>query len=236
MVKLAHASFVHQICSKKMLQLNHLCKNHSALSDIMLKIRDVEFQKDKARFRELLELSGSLMAYELSKKLPYHTKSIQTPLAKTSGSTFAQSPVIASILRAGIPLQQGAARVFREADLAFISAYRYYEKEQLKVHVEYVATPPLDGRILILCDPMLATGHSLHLVWQQLETYGTPSELHLMSVLGSRQGVSFAEKHFSEATLWIMDIDPILDDHNYIYPGLGDAGDLCFGEKLSGHP
>lgn len=219
-----------------MLQINHLCKSQSALNDIMLKIRNVEYQKDRTRFRELLELSGTLMAYELSKSLEYKTETVQTPLAMAKGNTFKDSPVIASILRAGIPLQNGAARVFRDSDLAFISAYRYYEDEILKVHVEYVATPPLEGRTLILCDPMLATGHSLHLVWEQMKGFGSPSHLHLMSVLGSTAGVQFIERNFPDATLWIMDIDPELTDHDYIYPGLGDAGDLCFGDKLSTHP
>lgn len=219
-----------------MLRINHLCKSHSALSDIMLKIRNIEYQKDKSRFRELLELSGALMAYELSKSLEYKNETVQTPLAMAEGNTYKDIPVIASILRAGIPLQNGAARVFRDADLAFISAYRYYEQEILKVHVEYVATPSLEDRTLILCDPMLATGHSLHLVWEQLKRFGSPGNLHLMSVLGSAAGVEFVERNFPNATLWIMDIDPELTGHDYIYPGLGDAGDLCFGEKLTNRP
>jgi len=186
------------------------------------------------RFRRNVERIGEIMAYEISKDLSYSSKSVQTPLGFASVNTIDDSIVISTILRAGLPFHQGFLSYFDLAENAFVSAYRKY-KDALKfeINVEYIASPSIEGKTLILTDPMLATGSSLELTYGALLTRGNPSRIHLATVIASQQGVDYVKKCFPEdTTLWCGAIDPELNSHSYIVPGLGDAGDLAYGEKL----
>lgn len=214
--------------------IHNLQNQHSVLHNYVAELRDVQFQKDSMRFRRNIERIGELLGYELSKTLSYSPTEIKTPLGVTNTQTLSESPVICSILRAGLPLHHGLQNCFDTAENAFISAYRHHTSEtDFDIKVEYLAAPPLEGKTLILADPMLATGRTFVNVLQAVKHLGTPKSVHLVSVIGSQPGVDFLQKELpKEYTLWIAAIDPLLNDHGYIVPGLGDAGDLCFGEKL----
>lgn len=210
---------------------------NTVVNQYMAELRDVNIQNDRARFRRNLERIGETMAYEISKTLTYSTKEIKTPLGVSPTSTPDDSIVLGTIFRAGLPFHQGFLNIFDKADNAFVSAYRYYkdkECRQVGIHIEYIATPDLNEKTLIIADPMLATGGSLELGYQAFKTKGTPSKIHLCSVIASEQGVDYIKDFFKEedATLWCGAIDPELNDHLYIVPGLGDAGDLAYGGKL----
>lgn len=221
----------------KRFQLHQLDQTHSLLSILLTKLRNRDTHKDKRVFRERLELCGTLMAYELSKHLHYQSVNIQTPLALCEGKQLIENLVVCSILRAGIPLQNGVLKAFDQAEVAFISAYRKYADDgSFKIVSEYTATPPLDDKCLLICDPMLASGHSVELAWQHLSTFGKPADVHILSIVGSRQAVAYIEEKMPGCHLWIIGIDPDINDHSYIVPGLGDAGDLSFGEKLNEAP
>lgn len=210
-----------------------LSKELSSVHSIMQALRDVNMQKNRYLFRKNIERLGFILAYELSKTLEYKDTQTTTPLGIAQTKELENQPIIATILRAGIPLQQGASQLFADADLAYISAYRKYTSEtDFEVVVEYLATPDLNGRILILTDPMLATGRSLVSSYKEFIKKGSPKSVHILSVLGSKTGIEFVQKEIPEATLWIAEVDEKLDDHGYIIPGLGDAGDLSFGEKV----
>jgi len=213
----------------------HSLKN-SVLNTYIAQIRDAEIQKDAMRFRKNIERIGEVLAYELSKKLPFSEKEITTPLGKKKMQVIDEKIVLCSILRAGLPLHQGVLNVFDQAENAFISAYRKHDKnneKEFSIEVEYFASPSLEGKTLILIDPMLATGSSMVAVYEALKQHGTPKKIHIVSVIGSLQGVEYIEKYFPESTeLWISAIDDTLNDKGYIIPGLGDAGDLAFGNKL----
>lgn len=203
----------------------------------MLELRDVEMQKDRARFRRNLERIGEVMAYEISKTLSYSVKQVRTPLGVAPTSTADNEVVLATIFRAGLPFHQGFLNIFDGADNAFVSAYRYYKDKEcceVGIHIEYIACPDLTGKTLIIADPMLATGGSLELGYHAFATKGTPKDIHLCSVIASQQGVDYIREHFQgdNVTLWCAAIDPSLNEHLYIVPGLGDAGDLAFGGKL----
>lgn len=206
----------------------------SLVGQYMSELRDVTMQNDMLRFRRNLERIGEIMAYEISRHLAYDTVEVTTPLATASCSRLEQQPVLATIFRAGIPFHQGFLNFFDHAQNAFVSAYRKYrEKENFDVFIEYIASPRLDGKTLILVDPMLATGSSMELAYRALLTKGEPAHVHVASVIASQVAVDFVAEHFpaDRTTLWVGAIDPEINAHSYIVPGLGDAGDLAYGVK-----
>jgi uracil phosphoribosyltransferase len=187
------------------------------------------------RFRRNIERIGEILSYELSKKLNYSIEKTGTVLGEKNTEVISNDLVICSILRAGLPLHQGILNYFDTAENAFISAYRHYTKNdaEFEIKVEYFASPSLKGKTLIIADPMLATGKSMVTVYEAIKKFGNPKKIHIVSVIGSNQGINYIKNHFPENTdLWIADIDPILNNDGYIVPGLGDAGDLSYGIKL----
>ena len=209
-------------------------KSNSVLNRFVSELRDVEIQKDPLRFRRNIERIGELMAYELSKDLNYETEKIKTPLGIADVNISSDKIVISTILRAGLPFHQGFLNIFDRSENAFVSAYRKYEDEHnFNIHIEYIASPRIDDKVLIIADPMLATGGSMELSYQALLTKGTPSHIHVATVIASQQAVEYIAKVFpaEKKTIWCAAVDPELNDHAYIVPGLGDAGDLCYGEK-----
>lgn len=217
------------------MKVHHVGKNNSILNKFLAEIRAVDVQKDSLRFRRNIERIGEILGYELSKTLPYSSNKIKTPLGVKETSLLTNNIVLCSILRAGLPLHNGLLNYFDDAENAFISAYRHHPNndKDFKIVVEYFASPSIDDKTVFLVDPMLATGRSLVAVYEALKTYGNPKEVHIVSVIGSKEGVAFIEKHFPEnTTLWIADIDEELNDKGYIIPGLGDAGDLAYGTKM----
>lgn len=215
--------------------VHHLLKQNSVLNTFLKEIRDQDIQKDSMRFRRNLERIGEILSYELSKELSYSEEKIFTVLGEKNLNVIHNDLVICSILRAGLPLHQGILNYFDTAENAFISAYRHPVKNnnEFEIKVEYFATPTLDGKTLIIADPMLATGKSMATVYEAIKKFGTPKKIHIVSVIGSKFGVNFIKNHFPKNTeLWIADIDPILNEKGYIVPGLGDAGDLSYGIKL----
>lgn len=215
-----------------MFQVYNLSDSNSIVHQILNELRDKEIQKDRYRFRKNIERLGIIAAYEISKKLNYVPVKTETPLGFADGKAMEEQPVIGTVLRAGIPLQHGVNQLFNQADLAYISAYRHQISEhEFEIKVEYLASPSIENRTLILTDPMLATGKSLVLTYEQFLKQGNPKAIHLVSVIGSEEGVEYVKKHIPNATLWIGCIDKTLDQNGYIVPGLGDAGDLSFGTK-----
>lgn len=215
--------------------IHHLLKNNSVLNTFLKEIRESNIQKDSMRFRKNIERIGEILSYEMSKSLSYNKEEINTVLGVKESDILENDLVICSILRAGLTLHQGILNYFDHAENAFISAYRYHPNNdaEFEIKVEYFASPSLEGKTLILADPMLATGQSLVAVYESILKYGTPKKIHLVSVIGASDGINFIKNHFPENTeLWIADIDPVLNDKGYIVPGLGDAGDLAFGAKL----
>ena len=209
-------------------------KEHSILNQFLAEIRDINIQGDSLRFRRNIERIGEIMAYEISRDLPYKQINIQTPLAMTQEIVPSVQPVIATILRAGLPLHQGFLNYFDHVGNAFVSAYRkYIDTNHFDIHIEYIASPSIEGKTLILVDPMLATGSSMELAYQALLTKGTPTHLHVASIIATRQAIEHLEHTLptDKTTIWCAAIDPELNAHSYIVPGLGDAGDLCYGEK-----
>ena len=212
-------------------------ETNSVINQYVAEIRDVDIQKERLRFRRNIERIGELMAYEMSKELTSSVKQVQTPLGVAQVSTPDDELVVATVFRAGLPLHQGFLNVFDRAGNAFVSAYRYYkdkECRELDVHIEYIASPNLTGKTLLLVDPMLATGESMELAWKAFLSKGTPKRLLIASVIASRQGVEHLQQVFpnDDVALWCAAIDPELNERSYIVPGLGDAGDLAYGEKL----
>jgi len=205
----------------------------SLVSQYLMEMRNIDIQRDQMRFRRNLERVGEIMAYELSKTLDYKMVGIQTPLAKAECPVIAEQVVLATIFRAGIPFHQGFLQYFGHAENAFVSAYRKYkEKESFDVCVEYLASPRLDGKTLVLCDPMLATGASMELSYRALLTKGVPAKVHIASVIASKKAVSYLNRVMPEdSTLWVGVVDDEINAHSYIVPGLGDAGDLAYGVK-----
>lgn len=219
------------------MKIINLAEQNSILNQYVAEIRDVQVQTDRLRFRRNIERIGELMAYEISKTLEYSTKEIITPLGTSLVNTPDSDVVLGTVFRAGLPLHQGFLNMFDRAGNAFVSAYRYYkdkEGRQVDVHIEYIASPDLNGKTLILVDPMLATGESMELAWKGFLTKGTPAQLKLACVIASQPGVEHLAKLFpgDNVTLWCAAIDPVMNEHFYIVPGLGDAGDLAFGDKL----
>ncbi|TDS14175.1 uracil phosphoribosyltransferase [Maribacter caenipelagi] len=215
--------------------IHNLGDENSILNQFISEIRDSQIQKDAMRFRRNIERIGEVLGYEFSRTLSYSSKNVETPLGVKSMDLIQDQVVICSILRAGLPLHQGLLNYFDTAENGFISAFRKHEdnKDDFEVIVNYFAAPSLEGKILVLSDPMLATGKTLENVLKALKEHGKPKQIHIVSVIGSKQGIDFVEKIFPEQThLWIAAIDPELNARGYILPGIGDAGDLAYGEKL----
>ncbi|MBO5264115.1 MAG: uracil phosphoribosyltransferase [Bacteroidaceae bacterium] len=210
-----------------------LSKQNTVLNNFLAEIRDKEIQKDQMRFRRNIERIGEIMAYEISKELAYEAKTIKTQLGEAVHNLPADKVVLSTILRAGLPLHTGFHNYFDSAENAFVSAYRKYTDEtHFDVEIEYLASPRLEGKTLFLVDTMLATGCSTLLSYKALLTKGTPAKLVIAAVIASREAVDFVKANFPDDTiLYCATIDPVLNNHYYIVPGLGDAGDLCFGEK-----
>ena len=216
------------------MKIINLSDNNTILNQFIAEIRDVSVQNDRLRFRRNIERIGEIMAYEISRTFDYSSKEITTPLGISSESTPDSKLVISTILRAGLPFHQGLLRYFDNAENAFVSAYRKY-KDTLKfdIHIEYLASPRIDEKVLIITDPMLATGGSMELSYQAMLTKGKPAHIHVVSIIASQQAVDHLASVLPEdrTTIWCAAIDPKIDEHSYIVPGLGDAGDLAYGEK-----
>lgn len=207
---------------------------NSLVSQYLMEMRNVDIQGDRLRFRRNLERLGEIMAYEISKTLKYKAIEITTPLDKAKCNVIDEQIVLGTIFRAGVPFHQGFLCYFDDAENAFVSAYRKYkEKENFDICIEYLASPSLEGKTLILCDPMLATGASMELSYKALLTKGTPAHVHIASVIASRQAVDYLKKVLPPETtsLWLGVVDDKINAHSYIVPGLGDAGDLAYGIK-----
>ena len=207
---------------------------HSSLVQVyLMELRDVNLQKDRARFRKNLERIGQILAYEISKSLNFKIEKVQTPLAETEISIPSEDPVLCCIMRAGVPLFNGFSSFFDHSDCAFVGAYRGKNKKDLSFDIEldYVASPNLEGRPLILIDPMLATGKSIVKAYDALLKLGEPSQLYIASVIAAPEGIDWIESRLPQAEIYTGCIDLELNSHSYIIPGLGDAGDLSFGPK-----
>lgn len=216
------------------MKVHNFAETPSLVSQYLSEMRDIDRQTDRLRFRRNLERIGEITAYELSKTLKYKTVDITTPLGVPAKCQVIDQPlVLATIFRAGVPFHQGFLRYFDNAENAFVSAYRKYkEKENFDICIEYLASPRLDGKTLILCDPMLATGASMELSYRALLTKGTPAKVHIASVIASQKAVDYMKSVMPEdSELWVGVIDDEINAHSYIVPGLGDAGDLAYGTK-----
>ncbi|MFN9491958.1 MAG: uracil phosphoribosyltransferase [Sphingobacteriales bacterium] len=210
----------------------NLCEKNSLVNTWISEIRDISVQQDRMRFRHNLERIGEIAAYEISKTLPFTEKEIQTPLGTSVCKVFQEQPVLGTILRAGMPLHQGMLNYFDKADNAFISAYRKHHRDgSFEISLEYVSCPDLTDRILILCDPMLATGSSLVKTIQYLKDEGMPKAIHVVCAIACTVGIEYVRREQPQVTIWCGDIDEELTAKGYIVPGLGDAGDLAFGTK-----
>ena len=216
------------------MRIVNLGDTNSILNKFVAELRDVDIQKDSLRFRRNVERIGEIMAYEISKEFHYSTKDIQSPLGIAPMNTPDDQIVISTILRAGLPFHQGFLRYLDNAENAFVSACRKYkDRLNFDIHIEYIASPRLTGKTLIISDPMLATGSSMELAYEALLTKGVPGHVHVASIISSKQALEYLQKKMPDdkTTIWIAALDNDLDDHSYIVPGLGDAGDLAFGEK-----
>ena len=212
----------------------NLGESNSILNKFVAQMRDKDVQKDSMRFRRNLERLGEIFAYEISKQMDNSPKEVVTPLGIASIPTYDEKVVVATILRAGLPLHQGILNYFDDAQNAFVAAYRKYDKgEDFHIQIEYASTPDLEGKTLILADTMLATGASLEIAYKRLCEEGKPFHTHLVCPISSAYAVEYLQKHMPEEgiTLWVAAIDEELTSHSYIVPGLGDAGDLAFGIK-----
>ena len=215
--------------------IHHFGEGNSLLNQFIAEIRDVEIQKDSMRFRRNIERIGEILSYEMSKSLNYALKIVATPFDTKEMSLPDDKLVLCSVLRAGLPLHQGMLNYFDGAENAFISAYRHHrgDEDAFEVIVKYFAAPSLADKILVLTDPMLATGKTLENVLNALKEHGEPKQIHIISVIGSQSGIAHIREVFPKNThLWIAAIDDKLNSKGYIIPGIGDAGDLAFGEKL----
>jgi len=202
-------------------------------NQFLAELRDVNVQQDRLRFRRNMERIGELLAYELSKKLAYEEKEVETPLGVANILVPNQRLVLATILRAGLPLHQGLLNCFDKADNAFVSAYRRNHKDgSFEIEIEYISCPDLDGCVLIVSDPMLATGASMDLATRELLNHGEPQAIHFVTAIASTQGLEHVERVFPDANIWVGAVDEELTAKSYIVPGLGDAGDLGYGPKL----
>ncbi|MBQ9466535.1 MAG: uracil phosphoribosyltransferase [Muribaculaceae bacterium] len=217
------------------MEVINLCEQNSLVGQFMSEVRDKELQQERLRFRTNIQRLGQIMAYEISKRLNYTTSNVATPLGVKPCNVLADRVVLATILRAGLPFHEGFLSYIDGADNAFVSAYRKYfpKTDDFVVHIEYIASPRIDGKTLVIVDPMLATGSSMDLAYQALATKGTPAHIHVASVIATPQAIDLIRQRLPEqkTTLWTCDIDDELNEHSYIIPGLGDCGDLLYGEK-----
>lgn len=215
------------------MKIINLGASHSILNRFVAELRDVNIQTDRLRFRRNIERIGEIMAYEISKEFSYSCKEVRSPLGIAQMNTPDDQVVISTILRAGLPFHQGFLRYLDYAENAFVSAYRKYkDRLNFDIHIEYIASPKLTGKTLIITDPMLATGSSMELAYEALLTKGKPAHLHIAAIIASQAALEFVRKKLPEdTTLWIAALDDQINEHSYIVPGLGDAGDLAFGEK-----
>ena len=216
------------------MEIINLGATNSILNQFVAELRDVTIQTDSLRFRRNIERIGEILSYEISKQISYENKNVQTPLGRASLMVPCSQVVISTILRAGLPFHQGFLNYFDHAENAFVSAYRKYkDRLNFDIHIEYIASPRLNGKTLIITDPMLATGSSMELAFQALLTKGEPEHIHVASIIASKQAIHYIKEKMpaEKATVWIAAIDDQLDEHSYIVPGLGDAGDLAFGIK-----
>lgn len=212
----------------------NLSDQHSLVSNWVSELRNVDIQNDRMRFRRNLERIGEVAAYEISKELPWEEVEVQTPLGTHNSKVLAQQPVLTTILRAGLPLHQGMLNYFDKADNAFISAYRKHHRDgTFEISLEYMSCPPLDGRIVIISDPMLATGASLVKSIAGLKAEGTPAAIHVVAAIACTSGIELVKRQTGDdVKIWCGDIDDEITAKGYIVPGLGDAGDLAFGAKM----
>lgn len=214
------------------LMVKNLSSKPGAVGNWMRELRDVHIQTDRLRFRHNLERIGFIAGYEISKTLPHARQQVQTPLGMADCHVLGGQPVIATILRAGMPVHQGLLQCFDGADSAFVAAYRKHHADgSFEIYSHYTTCPDLDGRPLIIADPMLATGASLVLALDTLLENGTPSCIHIVVAIAATEGIERVRRKYPQATIWAGDVDDELTAKSYIVPGLGDAGDLAFGQK-----
>jgi uracil phosphoribosyltransferase len=208
-------------------------RENSVLNTFIAEIRDSDIQQDSMRFRRNLERIGEVIAYELSQTLEYLEEDVVTPLGEAKANLPSEDIVLATILRAGLPLHQGMLNVFDRAENAFISAYRkYYNDKEYEIEIEYLASPSIEGKVLVIADPMLATGHSVELVFNAMKARGVPKKVHVVSAIASAQGIGYVRSKLPIGTqVWAGAVDVDLTAKAYIVPGLGDAGDLAYGMK-----
>ena len=214
-----------------------LSKQDTIINQYMAEMRDRDYQRNRLLFRNNIMRVGEMMAYEISKTLDYAVRPVATPLGTASVSVPTDEVVLATIFRAGLPFHNGFLHVFDRAGSAFVSAYREYTDEghtEVGVHVEYLATPSIDGKTLIIVDPMLATGGSMELGYKAFATRGTPKRIHVACVIAAPDGLEHVRETFpgDRTTVWCAAVDPGMNEHKYIVPGFGDAGDLCYGGKV----
>jgi uracil phosphoribosyltransferase len=218
-----------------MININNLGEKNSLFNQFISEIRNIDIQSDALRFRRNMERIGEIFAYEISKTLPFEKKKIITPLGEVEMNIIKQQPVLATILRAGLPLHQGLLNYFDKADNAFISAFRKHDLDgNFDIQIDYMSSPMLKNRTLIIADPMMATGKSMVLTYRELITMGMPKHVHIVSAIASVDGIEYIQKHISSSkcSIWLGAIDQELTAQSYIVPGLGDAGDLAYGSKL----
>ncbi|SNS02690.1 MULTISPECIES: uracil phosphoribosyltransferase [Hymenobacter] len=209
-----------------------VCAEPSIANHFLAELRDVTVQHDSLRFRRNLQRLGEIIAYRISSQLSYTDKTVTTPLGESSSKQLHDFPVLATVLRAGLPFHQGFLNYFDQSPSAFAAAYRIEGTAQVQVQVDYLSAPSLDERVLILADPMLASGKSLVQTYRAMLRFGTPRQVHIAAVIASPQGVEYVTREVPEANLWVAAIDDHLNEQAYIVPGLGDAGDLSYGSKL----
>ncbi|MFT7421114.1 MAG: uracil phosphoribosyltransferase [Algoriphagus sp.] len=210
-----------------------LTESSSLAHNFLAEIRDVDIQKDRAKFRRNMERIGEIMAYEISKHLHYEDKEVETELGKKATKKLKDQPVLVTILRAGLPLHQGMLNYFDGADNAFIGAYRgiHDAKEDFDIEMDYITSPDIQGKTLIICDPMIATGKSIEKAYHAMLRYGIPKKTYIVAAIASARGARFVQARMPECRLYLGDVDKELNSKSYIVPGLGDAGDLSYGDK-----
>ena len=219
------------------MKIINFSEQNSIINQYMAEIRDAEYQKNRLLYRNNIMRIGEFEAFELSKTLAYEPKEVTTPLGVSTVNVPTDKIVLATIFRAGLPFHNGFLNVFDHAGNAFVSAYREYKDaahHEVGIHIEYLATPSIDEKNLIIADPMLATGGSMELGYKAFLTKGTPKQIHVCCVIASPEGIEHIKKTFpnEKTTIWCAAIDPGMNEHKYIVPGFGDAGDLCYGGKL----
>lgn len=213
--------------------LFNLSEHPSIGNQYIAELRDVNIQKDRMRFRSNMERLGAILAYRISEKLDFEDREVETPLGMAEAKLPSDKLVLGTILRAGLSMHQGCLSVFDHADNAFVSAYRKHHKDgTFEINVEYVSCPSIHGKVLIMTDPMLATGASMVVSVKQLLEYGTPKAIHIVTAIAAESGINYVRRNLPQAKIWAGVIDDELTAKSYIVPGLGDAGDLAFGEKL----